>query len=100
VALGQLPFGQRSELLFQVQCEDGVADVEQVDPAAELAGAGFGGPMSPCPRPKSERIWLVSLYSTLRRQMQRSCDNGMPGDYRDVEPAIDRPYSVSSTPSW
>src|ERR1051326_4022653 len=43
VAVEQGPFGQGAELLFGVVGEDGLAAVEEVDSAAELACPRFGG---------------------------------------------------------
>ena len=46
MTVGECPFGEGAELFFKVEREDGLAEIEQVDSAAEFAGALFGGAVS------------------------------------------------------
>ncbi len=45
VSFLKLPFGEGAELLFEIEGENRLADVEQIDSAAEFAGTGFGDTM-------------------------------------------------------
>lgn len=75
------PFGQRGQFAAGIVREDRRADIEKVDAAVEPAGSGFSPPMcrtlgndanDSVLAQKSVSICEVSLYSVLRRQMQRS----------------------------
>src|SRR5207244_886625 len=46
MAVDEGPFGEGAELFFKIEREDGLAEVEQVDSAAEFTGALLGGAVS------------------------------------------------------